>query len=164
VTPNVIRPASDEGRKHGRGIDHLIYADPLVDGVREPDVARPVEHGGHVRVIGEEPEIGAVGHPPYPRIAPQYLAMRCREPLDKRMVGRRFSRFELALEPLDPGWMLQHPVVLLGRVAHALFEGAARRRHRFPGNTPNLPSATTSSATVLCHSPPRMVPMLTGAT
>lgn len=33
-----------------------------------------------------------------------------------------------------------------------------------PGKTPNRPSATTVSATVLCHSPPRMVPMLSGAT
>ena len=33
-----------------------------------------------------------------------------------------------------------------------------------PGKTPSLPSATTDSGTVECHSPPFIVPILIGAT
>ena len=33
-----------------------------------------------------------------------------------------------------------------------------------PGKTPSLPSATTDSGTVECHSPPLSVPIFIGAT
>ena len=83
---------------------------------------------------------------------------------DQGMIDRGLSRLELAFKPLDRRRMRDEPRVPAAASATALLEDRRASVTDSPGKTPKRPSAMTVSATVLCHSPPRIVPMLSGAT